>query len=64
MAIINTDTQPKAKKQLQKVAGALVCKDCPYSGMTDVEVSISRTESDQAELQRIQAHNALEAARR
>lgn len=60
---LSTETQPRAKEQLKKVAGAIVCGDCIYSGMTDVQISTSRTERDQAELTRIKTHQALEEAR-
>ena len=43
-----------ANKSLRKTAGELVCKSCPYAGMSLLEVAASRTKESRLELERVE----------
>jgi len=53
----------QAVKSLEELAGELLCRDCRFSTMTPVQVSIARAELDLAEAERIRAHQLLTEAR-
>lgn len=56
-------TQLEAVEALVPLAAALVCRDCMYSGMTPVQVSIARKEFENAEIARLEVHSQLERAK-
>lgn len=59
----NHPTRERALNSLKSLAGKLICRDCRFSSMTPVEVSIARTELAEAEKARIIAYAALMEAR-
>ena len=60
---LNYSYQSEAVRSVRKIAAQLICRDCMYSDMTPVQVSIARKEFANAETERVKAYQALEAAR-
>ncbi len=56
-------SQNEARRELRNTAARLVCATCVYHSMTPVEVSITRKELAEAELERIEAYKRLCEAR-
>lgn len=56
------ETQSGALISLRRLAGELICRDCRFSTMTPVEVSIERRKLNEAETERLQAHAQYLAA--
>lgn len=59
----NHATQIEAVDALVPLAASLVCRDCMYSNMTPVQVSIARKEFETAEIARLEVHSELERAK-
>jgi hypothetical protein len=55
-------TRLKALKSLREIAGELVCRDCPFSSMDPVDVSVHRAELARAEADRLTAYKLVREA--
>ena len=58
----NHVTKLASLESLRSIAGELLCRNCRFSSMTPVEVSLERQEIAEAETARIEAFTHLQAA--
>lgn len=58
----NHPNRLKALKSLREIAGELICRDCPFSSMDPVDVSVHRAELARAEAERLTAYKLVREA--
>lgn len=58
----NHTNRLRALKSLREIAGELICRDCPFSNMDPVDVSVHRAELARAEADRLIAYKLVREA--